>query len=204
MIYSLSNYIAIRIKNNLYINDNETEVIAYGLFSIFSKIIYAIICGIFSILFNCAIEGVFFYTSFLFIKKYSGGFHSKTEIRCFFLSTISIFLSVFLASLSKKAPTIGLILVAISFVSYFIIYFFSPVPAKEKPLTLKESKNYSIKARVRLLIVFAVNVLLIVITIQKSFIAINIAVILESILLVMGKLSNRKFNALNKKCAVLP
>ena len=90
MIYDLSVRLTSRLGKRGYLPDSEEEIVAYGLFSLLSKLMYAVICLILGLIFSVPLESMIFYAVFLFVKKYGGGFHASTEGRCMILSTIAI------------------------------------------------------------------------------------------------------------------
>ena len=94
MIYDLSVRLTSRLGKRGYLPDSEEEIVAYGLFSLLSKLMYAVICLILGLIFSVPLESMIFYAVFLFVKKYGGGFHASTEGKCMILSTIEILLSI--------------------------------------------------------------------------------------------------------------
>ena len=88
MIYDLSVRLTSRLGKRGYLPDSEEEIVAYGLFSLLSKLMYAVICLILGLIFSVPLESMIFYAVFLFVKKYGGGFHASTEGRCMIISTM--------------------------------------------------------------------------------------------------------------------
>lgn len=191
MIYETANKIAIRLKNKQYISSEEADIISYGLFTLASKCLYCIICLILSFLFNCLIEGVCFYFAFLFIKKYAGGFHAKTEKKCFIASTLSITISVMLICISKKIEFVEFLLLGTSIVSYFLIAVYSPCSSEEKSLSEAECKRFSLISKLRIVFLVVLSLIFIFLNFSSIAVSISIAVILESYLLISGKINNK-------------
>lgn len=52
MIYDLSVRLTSRLGKRGYLPDSEEEIVAYGLFSLLSKLIYAVICLILGLIFR--------------------------------------------------------------------------------------------------------------------------------------------------------
>ena len=88
MIYDLSVRLTSRLEKRGYLPDSEEEIVAYGLFSLLSKLMYAVICLILGLIFSVPLESMIFYAVFLFVKKYGGGFPASTEDRNTFVDML--------------------------------------------------------------------------------------------------------------------
>ena len=193
MIYNLATKIATGLSVRNYIDCEETEIVSYGLFSVISKIMYGAICLLFGVIFGCLPESAFFYISFLFIKKYAGGFHAETELRCFFLSSLSIMASIFGIYLSKFFAPLKVMFLCLAATACFIIAVYAPTPSKERPLDETECKRYKKISKIRVVILIIVSFATYILNYESLCISISIAIILESILLVAGKIKSKKF-----------
>lgn len=149
MIYSLSAKISERLTSIGYVDPDETETVAYGFFTMLSKIIYALIAFSLGALMGRLPESMVFYFSVLFIRKYSGSFHADTEGRCFVISSLSIACSICLLALSCLYTEAAAALIILSAVSGVAIVWLSPVPAIEKPLDERETARFRRNARIR-------------------------------------------------------
>lgn len=58
MIYDLSVRLTSRLGKRGYLPDSEEEIIAYGLFSLLSKLMYAVICLILGLIFSVPLESM--------------------------------------------------------------------------------------------------------------------------------------------------
>lgn len=72
-----------------------------------------------------------FLAGFAPIRKFAGGFHASTHIRCYIISTL-VFLCCALASIYLSFS--NLTLIAISIITWLIVFVLSPVAANNKPL----------------------------------------------------------------------
>ncbi|MEE0064218.1 MAG: accessory gene regulator B family protein, partial [Acutalibacteraceae bacterium] len=155
MIYDLSVRLTSRLGKRGYLPDSEEEIVAYGLFSLLSKLMYAVICLILGLIFSVPLESMIFYAVFLFVKKYGGGFHASTEGRCMILSTIEILLSICFVFFALRESVILRSGALASAVSYIIICILSPAAAKEKPLDKAEKIRYRERSIIRVTLTFA-------------------------------------------------
>ena len=186
MIYKTSRHITEKLIKHGRVDSDDRELFEYGIFLVISQMIYALVCIISGIIFKCIAESLVLYVSFNFARRYSGGFHASTELRCFIFSSLSILCSVGLIKMFEiknlRMPFIILLAVASA-----VIIILSPLDTDEKPLTKDE------KVRFRKLSFLVLGVLLAVCiaTFPKlRFISYSAgtAVILESVFLTLGKL----------------
>lgn len=190
MIYYFAVKIEAYLSKKNYISSDDVGIVSYGLFSILSKIMYGIISIIIGKLLNCFIESICFYICFLYIKKYAGGFHAKTEFRCFLLSSLSIVLSITGIYYSKKFIFFELLILILASVSCFFIAIFAPIPSKERQLDETETKRYSKITKLRIVILIIVCASFYLLSYNNICISICNSLILGSILLIAGKIKN--------------
>lgn len=197
MIFGLAKKAAYRLANKGYIPLDDVDLIAYGFFAVLSKFIYGAICVISGFVFNRFVESIIFYISFLFVRKYAGGFHAKTELRCFFLSALSITISVLMISLSEKVIPVTIVVLCLSMISYIMISIYAPVPSKERPLNEEECKRYSNISKIRIMMLIAISLITYILEYKNICMSINTAVILSNFLLVAGKRKSKKYSVQN-------
>lgn len=101
MINNLSKRFADRLLSNGTITPEEYELYIYGLFMLFSQVIFFLVVCIIGLSLGCVIKSVIFYVAFQFIRRYAGGYHASTETRCELLSTLSLLACVVIIKLSK-------------------------------------------------------------------------------------------------------
>lgn len=189
MIYQISTTIVSALHDKGFLNyDDDKEIIIYGFFSMLSKLFYAIVCGIFGLLFSCFFESFLFYTSFLFIKKYAGGFHCSTEGRCIIVSSLSIFLSICCIYFSLSSIILTIIGVSISLLMSVIIAIFSPISAEEKPLNNTEIAKYKIYSVIRVLLVLLLLGMLFFLSYSNLSVALCYSLTLEGVLIIAAKI----------------
>ena len=186
MIYKTSRHITDKLIKHGRVDSDDRELFEYGIFLVISQIIYALVCIICGIVFKCIAESLVLYVSFNFARKYSGGFHASTELRCFIISSLSILCSVSLIKTFEikdlRVPFIIFLAAASA-----VIIIFSPLDTDEKPLT----KDEKVLFRKKSFLVLGVLLAVCIATFPKlRFISYSAgtAVILESVFLSLGKL----------------
>lgn len=186
MISKLSAYLTEKLLSNGTIGDEDKELYIYGLFMLLSQLMFFIIACIFGLVLNCIFESIIFYIAFQFMRKFAGGYHASTETRCEILSTLSILACIVVIRLSRTYD-FQTVLLIISAISAVCIFVFCPLDTPEKPLSDKEFRYFR---KISWLILFVIVITVIVSYVFKFQTVIApccLSLILESVLIVAGK-----------------
>ena len=76
------------VSNDLIKNEDK-ELYEYAVNIILSSLIHIATVMIIGLCFNLFIESLVFYFSFIAIRKFAGGYHAKTPVRCYLFSFAS-------------------------------------------------------------------------------------------------------------------
>ena len=188
MINRLAKLLSSKIlKNSSDINGNEDiELYNYGLVILLSKIMFFLITIVSGLILSCLFESLVFYLEFRLIRVFAGGYHASSEVRCEVMSIFSILTCLFFIKLSK---TYGFqtTLLFIAFISAICIFTLCPLDTPEKPLTDIEFKHYRKISRLILLIISVLILISFIFELKFLFAPSCLSLILESILLIAGK-----------------
>lgn len=187
MISKLSTCLTEKLLSNGTISDEDKDLYIYGLFMLISHLMFFIIACVFGLLLGCVFESIVFYIAFQFIRRYAGGYHASTETICDILSTLSILTCIVLIRLSKTYDIQTAILI-ISAVSAVCIFAFCPLDTPEKPLSDKEFRYFRKVSWIILLVIVIAIVVSYIFKFDIVIIPCCLSLILESILLVAGKI----------------
>lgn len=187
MISNLSARLTDKLLSKGSITEDERELYIYGLFMLISQLMYLVLACIFGLLFECFFESIIFYVAFQFIRRYAGGYHAATETRCEILSTLSIVASIGIIKLSKIYD-FKTILLFITVASMVLIFYFCPLDTPEKPLSEKEFKYFRKISWIILLVISSIIIVSYFFKFNILFTPCCVSLILESILLVAGKI----------------
>ena len=110
------------------IKDDERELYEYALYSIVLLLSPAFISIAIGCIMGIPINGVLMVIPFLFLRKFSGGFHAKHACTCFVGS--SILVTVFLW-ISTKINS-GLLLYMVTAISVVGLCIFSPIQSDNR------------------------------------------------------------------------
>lgn len=191
MIKTLSNCIVTRLIRNNIIKD-EIEIYSYGLELLISSAIGIIIISLIAIYTHRIAEGVIYLSGFIFIRKYTGGYHCKTYFTC-----KCAFIGIFILYIGLIAVLKANVLLHILFgLSVLTIWFLSPCDHENKVLTTDEKNHYKRISKG----IISMYFLIICILYAKSSVYIvhmEVLLIIIAVLLIMGKLERRKNNEEN-------
>lgn len=128
-------------KNIIHIDDKE--IYEYSVEVLLSDIVYGLIAILTALLTDSFLASTAFFAGFLSIRKFSGGYHAKTYLRCHFLSWFNQFVMIILYH-SIPADYTLVVSYAFIFISCICVFIFAPVENENKPLTYQEKKRYAL------------------------------------------------------------
>lgn len=187
MISKLSAFFTEKLLLNGTIEEEDKELYIYGLFMLFSHLMFFVVACIFGLILSCIFESIIFYIAFQFIRRYAGGYHASTETRCEIFSTLSILACVAVIRLSKIYD-IQTVLLIISALSAVCIFVFCPLDTPEKPLMDKEFRYFRKISWLILLVIIIAIAVSYIFKFKMVTVPCCLSLILESILLAAGKI----------------
>ena len=130
-----------------------------------------------------------FVIAFMPLRSFAGGFHAKTQLRCYLASTIT---TVFIAIVSPITVVNSSLMIALLLVFAMLIILLSPVGSANKPLDDLEKKVYKRKATK--ICLFEVFIALVFIPLGVHFVTTGIfwALVMVLILLLLELLFGKK------------
>lgn len=128
---------------NAIIDKSNTEIYKYGIQQCFVTIFNLLITFIIGAVFNMIPECILFMLFFIPLRKYAGGFHARTQKRCYVYSAVLIIIVMAFIKYYSLLPG-GDILLTV--VSSFGICILSPIESDNKKLSSDEKKIYKKKA----------------------------------------------------------
>lgn len=187
MISNIASKVVKKLIDNSVIADTEQELYVYGFFILISQILYFTLTIMFGILLDIVLKSVIFYVAFQFIRRYAGGIHASSELKCEIATTTSIFLCLLYTKLCEtnniQMPI--LVLTSIAAISIFVL---CPLDTPEKPLTKEEYKYFRKISWVILLFIMLAICIGWYLKFEFLMYPCCMSLILESILLVSGKI----------------
>ncbi len=139
----IENSVAMLIRNGI-IEQSEKELYCFGLKQLFLFLVNIITSLAIGIICGMLWQSVLFSLAYIPLRRYAGGYHAKTPVRCYILSVlliISVLVLLKYVAFSKLAMVTTLVLSAL------VILLKAPVESANKPLNDAEQNVYKIKAR---------------------------------------------------------
>ena len=181
----ISDYLVNKMIASKIIEENDREIYSYGLkegIIILQNLIISFGLGI---LFNSFVQTLAFLGAYIPLRSFAGGYHAATEKRCFAYSLGLILLLelYFTFGMSKSHGY----LYPLAIIAIVIIYKCAPLQSENKPLSLKEKHDYSLIVKKALLIEIGLVMIFGVLKLSEFNAGILIALIVEGVLLILGK-----------------
>lgn len=171
------------IKNSI-LSEDDKEIYAFGLTQMIralSTIITTIFIGF---CFGKIIESIVFVVFTALIRTNSGGYHSDSPVGCYFISVISIIITLYLVGKQVFNVRLMVVLLAVSFV-VFIKY--APIGHVNKVLDKMEESTYKRRLLWILLTIAFVEIVFVVVQKLYLFSAGGYACIFSMLMLIVGK-----------------
>lgn len=148
-INKIANKMASKIGKELSLSNEKQEIIEYGAISLLSQLLGIILILIAASILNIVRESIVVTLCSMLLRKYSGGAHCSSPIRCGLLSTIVVPLLVYLGKYiyTFQAPIYIIIVVSLEILSIIIFYLYAPKDSPSKPIKNKDKiKKFKIKS----------------------------------------------------------
>ncbi len=138
-----------QIQKNV-IKEEDKAVYVYAYETLLMRVINFLIAIIVGAVTKNLLAVVVFLVSYIPLRTYAGGYHSRDSIRCMIFSTLLIIGVALVTKVSfyEKSLLGFLIFVGIGILSYAAILFVSPVADENKPLSDEEKKQCAVKIRI--------------------------------------------------------
>lgn len=133
-------FISLLCENNM-IEREKQELYAYAMEILLSSILHFLTTVVIGLLFDMVIESLLLFIAFSVIRRFAGGFHASTHLRCYFTSIAAIIIMLFFISVVTKWGN-DIAFYVILIISDLTIWFASPIESQNKPLSYKEKKVY--------------------------------------------------------------
>ncbi len=139
MNHKLSLWICKKINKYIPADEETQEIYIYGFELIFSFLICTAIILIIGIILNQLISTITFLAVFILVRRYTGGFHANTYLKCQ-LFTISFYLCIIALSTHTSVNSYAFLISTL--LGLYIIMCIGPIENPNKPLSGdKKRKN---------------------------------------------------------------
>lgn len=163
------------IKNNA-IKEKDRELYEYAIHSLWLLIAPILLAFVFGAVMGTAGKGLLVIFLFVFVRKFSGGYHAKSESNCLIGSSILIALCVYCAKHMHYTWGFGVV-TAISVISLSV---FSPIDSANRRLKEEEKMLYR-KLTERIAGIFLIlHVILVSVGVETYAVCIGVGLIMSA------------------------
>lgn len=113
------------------IDEDDRDIYEYGFHVAYNNIIDIVSIIIIALLFNTVPETIVYHVSFILLRSTAGGYHTKTHLRCFMMSTIIFIISLFLVT----RITLPIISIGLACLSTILIWAKAPIEHENNPMS---------------------------------------------------------------------
>ena len=167
------------------ITDAEIDLYAYGIESVITIAINWSITLFLGIIFKQLIPTLIFSIIYIPLRSFAGGYHAKTEGRCFLYSlTLIVICEIVIKSSLSRNFHVWMVLFLVSII---IIYVWAPIEAESKPIFSEDSNKF--RKIIFKIVIFSTLLLLIFIR-KKKYIwcqSVFLAFVIEGLLLMIER-----------------
>lgn len=190
-VYNLCIKITDYLEKRGHLSGEDKEVITYGLFFLVFNAYCFALSIIVGFIFQLVVESIVFFFSFLFIKRYAGGYHAKKEWICLIISSLGIIAAISIIYFSRANLSLVKTILVFSAIQSTIICLLSPLEAQDRPLDKVDVKKYKKYSLIRTIIAFIVVVVLYCFNCFLLATSIIVALIFEGALIILGYIQKR-------------
>ena len=134
------------------------ELYEYAIYIILSSAFHMATVIVLGLVFNLLTESLVFYLSFIVIRKFAGGYHAKTPVRCYLFSFASNIIILCLVKWLSSINTLFIfILIIFELLCVVLILLISPLDTENNPLTGQEKKMYRMLTSIITILIFIIS-----------------------------------------------
>lgn len=145
-------------RNEENMDEEQAEIVRYGLELFFLKVSFFAATIIIGILMGSFWESIIFTALLSGIRTMAGGFHANTRMQCFIMSMLTFACVLMILKLVAVYNVILIPLTVLAVISSIIIWKFAPLDTENKPLEDDEIAIFRKKARIMLVIEIFISV----------------------------------------------
>lgn len=134
------------------------ELYEYAIYIILSSAFHMATVIALGLVFNLLTESLVFYLSFIVIRKFAGGYHAKTPVRCYLFSFASNIIILCLVKWLSSINTLFIfIFIIFELLCVVLILLISPLDTENNPLTGQEKKMYRMLTSIITILIFIIS-----------------------------------------------
>ena len=192
MFSHLSEKLVNKYIDHQIIKPDDKQLYLYGINITLTVILNILTTVVIGLIFRCVLGICLFMGLYIPLRSFSGGYHAKTPLRCYYYSIIMLCLvAIYIKHYSLYLPLCYCIMV----LSSFLVFLLTPVEDKNKKLDDLERRRYK---HISQIILILYDILFIVFAAMNVWIynIIMCVIIIMNVMLVLGYIKNKTNNHL--------
>lgn len=169
------------------IEEEDREIYEYGFNQGIIMLVNMICTLLIGVVMGMFLEVLVFIVAYIPLRTFAGGFHAKTQVRCFVYSNLFVALNLYLVRVLQSYNYFLLVVLVLSIVCICLL---APVEDQNKPLDEQEVKLYGKKAKIILSGIILLIVFFHFIHFDRGSVTAIISIGSLSVILVMGYIKN--------------
>ncbi len=149
------------------------------------------------IMMNMLLEVIIYMSCFIPLRIYAGGYHAKTQLRCYVMSSITTVIVMYLSNILQRNS--GLVEPIVNIISVCIIWSLAPVEDNNKMLSIEERLVYRKKVRSILTLLLMLAGLFYILKNNRVVSSIEIVFCFLALVLLLGQLKNKFVKQANRE-----
>lgn len=192
MIKQFSGTIASFLLKENIIEQDDIEIYQFGIGQIIRNLIVILVISLIASIFKLWQETIFMMASFIIIRKYAGGYHADTLIRCNAITYIVYVTNMLLIQCFKGKLNIEWFVI-IGLCSVLIVFVFAPVDHKNFTISDALMKKLKWKSRIVVTLIVTGNISITYISgkIDVILLSAMMGVVTASISIIIGNLKRK-------------
>ena len=107
------------------VDEEDKEIYLFGIYQGLIFLLNVVTALLTGIILDMFLESVLFLICFIPLRIFAGGYHAKTQFRCYVMSTVTTVILLYLIAFLQK--NMGVDVIAVYIVAACIIWKFAPV-----------------------------------------------------------------------------
>lgn len=187
MFSSIAEKITRQLEANGAVKSEDREIYRYGIkqgllimLNLSTTLLLGIVTGMIG-------ESIIFLAAYMLLRRYAGGFHAKTPACCYIYSSAMVLLVML--GIKYMFDSI-LISICTLIVGGVVIFLFSPIEDKNKPLDVTEQLVYQKRTRFYLLVEIILDIAMMCLGWKVIYEPISMSLFCLGVLVALGKFKN--------------
>lgn len=189
----ISNKIISLLCENNIIERDKQELYTYALEILLQSILHFSTAIIIGLIYGMAFESFLMFLSFSLVRRFAGGLHAKSPLKCYFTSIAAIMLMLLLISVFTKWEN-DIAFYSVLAISNLTIWIASPIESSNKKLSYKEKKVFKAISIVLSSIITALAVMIYEIFAVNFGISLAFGLVLTALVLHTSLIQNMLFS----------